>query len=363
MLKVLLDNGCKADYVFKGYTVHTSALVLSSIRNSFKCLEILLQSGAKDNTVDGYTAYTWAKYLGWSECLNLLENVTEEMISTDCTFVSNHSVTLGGTESFSSNHIPSDCVSETVSSSDCEMTGVHTLSQYLAPPIISVWGLIQWMDISDTLRRLIEQGQNVNAQDQFGRTSLHFAVEEQSRTGLRTLLQLGANPELRDSCDATPFWHAVYWNKRSMIQELIFANVTMESKARKDAFKLGVPWQNIHILAPGNTETHYKSPLYFAVKKNWILTASLLLEAGYNIKDENIEELLSNSKEEMRSVLLEYIHQPRSLLDLTRNFVRKFCGIRIHKLLEGVDIPVRIKDCLLLRDVVDLKIEPVLVHL
>ena len=409
MLTVLLDNGCKADHVFKGYSVQTSALVLSAIRNSFKCLEILLENGAKDEASHGYTAYTWAKILGWTESLKILQN-NEKICIGERTFEASNAVMLGQTGSDITTHTQNDNSEETVSSKNCNgseenvsskncdgseetvsskncngseenvsskdcngneefvSSGEYTTlraqykQQHLPSPIIFIWRFVQWMDISDTLERLIEQGHDVNTQDQYGRTSLHLAVEEQSRSGLRTLLQIGADPELKDSCGATPFWHAVYWNKRSMIQELLFANVTMEIKARKDAIKLGVPWHNLQPISH-NTEKHYKTPIYFAVKRNWILTVSLLLEAGYNLNNENIKELLKHSKDEMRSLLFQHMQQPKSLLDLSRNFVRRHCGLKIHKMLEGLDVPARIKDCLLLRDIVDLKIEPVLVHL
>ena len=386
VLTVLLDNGCKADHVFKGYSVQTSALVLSAIRNSFKCLEILLENGAKDEASHGYTAYTWAKILGWTESLNVLQ-YNDKICIEERTFEASNAVMLGQTgsdvttntqndnnseETVSSkncndseeNVSSKDCKDneESVSSGECMALRAQHKQQHLTSPIIFIWRFVQWMDISDTLERLIEQGHDVNTQDQYGRTSLHLAVEEQSRSGLRTLLQIGADPELKDSCGATPFWHAVYWNKRSMIQELLFTNVTMEIKARKDAIKLGVPWHNLKPISH-NTENHYKTPLYFAVKRNWILTVSLLLEAGYNLNNENIKELLKHSKDEMRSLLFQHMQQPKSLLDLSRNFVRRRCGLKIHKMLEGLDVPVRIKDCLLLRDIVDLKIEPVLVHL
>lgn len=370
VLKVLLENGCNVDYVFKGYHVHTSALVLSTVRNSCKCLEVLLQSGAKDNTVQGgYTAEEWATLLHWDECIELLRNGETEVQSEKNLFVSKHSVSLGTEESFSSNLPLEECMADVMPSCDNNVKEASqtknklSASKHLAAPMISIWGLVQWMDISDTLRRLVDQGHDVNVRDKFGRTSLHLAVEEQSRAGLRTLLQLGANPELTDFCNATPFWHAVFWNKQSMIQELVFANVTLECKAQKDAFKLGVPWQNVQPFSAGSTEKHHKSALYFAVKKNFTSTVRLLLQAGYDIKTENMDKLLVISKDEIRSLLLEYMNQPRSLLELTRNFVRRQCGMKIHKLAEGLDVPIRIKDCLLLRDVVDLKIEPVLVHL
>ena len=360
---MLLENGCNADYVFKGYHVHISAVVLCAIRNSVKCLEILLQNGAKDGPVrDGYTAYAWSKLLDWTDCMKLLEKTRKPCKKSDCKALESNTSPDGGKGLDKGAEQPDDTAS-------CFVTGtlqtknLTVTYQYSVPPIISIWGLVQWMDISDTLRRLADQGHDVNVRDQYGRTSLHLAVEEQSRSGLRTLLQLGANPDLQDACGATPFWHAVYWNKRSMIQELVFANVTMETEGQKDAFNLGVPWQNI-LVQPANNTAQYRSPLYMAVKKGWKMTVHLLLEAGYDVKEENIDTLLEIAKDEkLKAALLECIHQPPTLMDTCRNLVRKHCGMKIHKLVEGLAVPARIKDCLLLRDVVDLKIEPVLVHL
>ena len=374
MLQVLLENGCGADYIFKGYHVHISAIVLCAIRNSVKCLDILLQNGAKDGPArEGYTAHAWSKFLNWTDCMKLLTK-RKKMSKTSRKPVCK---TL---ESYC--HEPDDAVKlpakvtedaddrdQPDDTANCYATGslqtknLTVTYQYSVPPIISIWGLVQWMDISDTLRRLVDQGHDVNVRDQYGRTSLHLAVEEQSRNGLRTLLQLGADPEVQDTCGATPFWHAVYWNKRSMVQELIFANVTMETKAQKDAFKLGVPWQNI-ITQPTNRSAKFRSPLYIALKRGWKMTAYLLLEAGYDANEENIEELLAIIKDDtLKTALLEHIHQPPTLMDTCRNFVRRRCGLKIHKLTEELDVPARIKDCLLLRNVVDLKIEPVLVHI
>lgn len=368
---MLIESGCSADYVFKGYHVQISALVLATIRNSVKCLEILLQSGAEDNLLrDGYNAFAWAKFLGWDECLAVLQNAVSVTRTSEskpdglkCSEVQFKPNDLLSEPTEADNDPDADNRTGTCYIDGDLQTKTLTVSyQYSVPPVISVWGLVQWMDISDTLRRLIAQGHDVNIRDQYGRTSLHLAVEEQSRAGLRTLLQLGANPDLRDSCDATPFWHAVYWNKRSMIQELIFANVTMETKARKDAFKLGVPWQNV-IIPSANSRAHYRSPLYVAVKKGWKMTVHMLLEAGYDTKGENIDDLLDLSKDEIKTALTDYISRPQSLMNLSRNLIRKHCQVKIHKLVEGLDVPTRIKDYLLLRDVVDLKIEPVLVHL
>ena len=368
-----MENGCGADYVFKGYHVHVSAIVLCAIRDSVKCLDILLQNGAKDGPArDGYPAHAWSKFLNWTNCMKLLTKKKKSNKNTKkpgCKALESNcpgpdeGKTQAQVAEQADDKDQADDTANCFASGTLQTKNLTVTYQYSVPPIISIWGLVQWMDISDTLRRLVDQGHDVNVRDQYGRTSLHLAVEEQSRSGLRTLLQLGANPELQDACCATPLWHAVYWNKRSMVQELIFANVTMETKAQKDAFKLGAPWQNI-LAQPANRTAQLRSPLYIALKRGWKMTAHLLLEAGYDVKDENIDALLEITKDEtFKAALLEHIYQPPTLMDTCRNFVRKRCGLKIHKLMEGLDVPARIKDCLLLRNVVDLKIEPVLVHI
>lgn len=363
MLKALLDNGCHADFVFNGYHTQTTALVLAAVRNSCKCLELLVDHGADTEIkVNGFTALDWSIYLDWTECISVMQsakfkhllNGLDTACDTSTSDVSGELETNVHVEEVNSD-TESDIIDYVENDSDTTENEENKLAKN-RNPIFAIWSFIQWIDVSEPIRRLIDHGFDVNARDKYGRTCLHVAVEEQNVSGVRTLLQLGADAELRDICDATPLWHGVYWNKESMIKELMFANVVMECSAREDAFRIGLPWVDIPVQE--DTNKAYRSTIHISVKKNFSHTVRMFLEAGYQTSKDDIEELLSIAKPDIKDILLQHSSQPMTLFNITRNYIRRRCGRKIHKLLEDTDLPLRVKDCLLLRDIIDLKIEP-----
>ncbi|KAK3595847.1 hypothetical protein CHS0354_014670 [Potamilus streckersoni] len=223
-------------------------------------------------------------------------------------------------------------------------------------PMVAIWSFSQWINVDGVIRHLIHKGHDVNARDCFGRTPLHFAVEEQNIPALRTLLQLGADQGARDICNATPFWHAVYWNAESVIRELLFANVTIECSAQENAYKIGLCDYEFDDMNRVRS-VKLRSPLYCSIKRKYVQTTKLLLLAGYDTKSEDIEELLSVGSEDVRELLLQHTQNPRHLSDLCRNYLRKSLGFKIHKLVDQVDLPFRVKDILLCRDLFDIKVE------
>jgi ankyrin repeat protein len=361
VLKTLLENGCQVDFVFNGYHTQTTALVLAAICNSHKCMDLLIDHGADtDVSVNGFTALDWSEHLGWTECIKALQgakfrNLLKGLDSDNDLSSSDASHDLGRHDDDTdiSDNIELDADSD---GDNIEVDGNECGVSEKRYPLFEIWSFIQWIDVSEAIKRLIAKGNDVNTRDRYGRTCLHVAVEEQNVSGVRNLLQLGADTELRDICDATPLWHAVYWNKESMIKELVFANVTLECNAREDAYRIGLPW--VDIPDQDDTNLAYRSTLYVAVKKNFSQTVRLFLEAGYQTDEENIEELLLIAKPEVKEMLLEYTSQPCSLFNTTRNYLRRKYKKKIHALLSDMDLPLRVKDYLLLRDIVDLKIEP-----
>ncbi|KAH3864648.1 putative ankyrin repeat protein RF_0381 [Dreissena polymorpha] len=351
VLKTLLDNGCPAEYVFQGYYWQTTALVLSAILNSYKCLEILVDYGANVDVGVCGTALQWALHLDWTESVNVLRNAQFKHILSE--FDDNGN-------SFESNSINSsidDKIKDDDNNNETDSERyVCELDDPTLSPLISIWRFVQWINITEPIRRLVEKGYDVNVQDKFGRTGLHYAVEEQSVSGVRALLSLGANCNIPDVCGGTPFWHAVYWNKLSMINELIFANVVMECSARESAYKIGLP-PYYGVIEPTAQQL---STLGVAVKKNFVYTARLLLESGYDVSNEDLDELMCLAKPEVKSILRHYSSHAPSLFACARNFVRKRCARRLHRLVAEVELPYRVRDCLLLRDLIHLKVEPAL---
>ncbi|XP_052772970.1 serine/threonine-protein phosphatase 6 regulatory ankyrin repeat subunit B-like [Mya arenaria] len=348
VLKALLDGGCEADFIFQGYYSQTSALILASIHNSYKCLELLVEYGADIQLNLGGTALHWAQQLDWPESVNVLHNAQFKHILAG--LESDDDLNSSGSESTNVD----DEADSVDGGESVRKNSVHEIDTNLSP-LLSIWYFVQWLDVSEPIQKMVGKGHDVNVQDRYGRTGLHLAVDDQNVPALRTLLSLGADCNIPDSCGATPFWHAVYWNKESMIKELMFANVVTECRAHKDAGKFRLPYLEGLNPDPGCCTV---STLSVAVKKNFPFIVHLLLEAGYKTASEDMEELISIAKPESKAILTDYSSQPRSLFAHARNYVRDTCGRNIHRLVRDVDLPFRARDCLLLRDLFDLKIEP-----
>ena len=61
----------------------------------------------------------------------------------------------------------------------------------------------------ETIRRLLDQGANIHAQDANGASALHRAVRTRCSAAVRFLLKAGANPTMRNKPGSTPFHLAV----------------------------------------------------------------------------------------------------------------------------------------------------------
>lgn len=61
-----------------------------------------------------------------------------------------------------------------------------------------------------TVRELIAQGADVNAQDRDGFAPLHFAAQEYAVAAARTLLEAGAEVDITNRYGNTPLWVATF---------------------------------------------------------------------------------------------------------------------------------------------------------
>lgn len=94
-------------------------------------------------------------------------------------------------------------------------------------------------DISD-VRRLVEEGADVNIQDENGNTPLKFASAEPQPDVLRTLISLGASPELADWRGFTPIHcvagHGFYDEAIEMAEILINAGADVNARSAEHGF-------------------------------------------------------------------------------------------------------------------------------
>ena len=335
---------------------------MAAVKNSHCCFKLLISYGADVNTqIEGFSAIDWVEQFAWPECIEALnygsqrtckDAVDEESFFESCNM--NNLLPDGLTVSEMPNCIPRAYTGSSMENEEktTNLGLVNNNNELPCSPMIAVWNLVQWLNIDDEIQRLASLGHDVNIQDNYGRTSLHIAVEEQHVYGVRALLQLGANTDIPDMCGATPLWHAVFWNKESMIKELIAANAHLECKANENAYKLGLPSSENYRDAIRQRELH-KTPLYTAVEKNFHETVALLLEAGYNCKEDNLEELVEISRDENKKILVEHLNKPKTLFAATRDSLRRAYGRRIFAITDQYYLPARVKYCLLLKDVLD----------
>ncbi|KAL3853335.1 hypothetical protein ACJMK2_016883 [Sinanodonta woodiana] len=381
-MKILLDNGCSPNFGFLGYHITATVLLIAVLRNAAKCMQLLLQYGANTSVqVCGMTMIDWAYLIGFSDsiyeledlgcinrtCLmvvshgrvfrnslfinvyNNFENTIEEgnkqveyncvkSCENQCNFsgagcMADSAITMKENENVVSEHIIKVTNSKEVDSdgrqnahllwrreSSLESSAtkeeiIFDLQETCMSPMVAIWSFTQWINVDEVIHHLIHNGHDVNAHDCFGRTPLHFAVEKLNIPVLRTLLQFGADHGARDICNAT-----------YVIRELVFANVAIESSAHENAYKIGF-------------SAKLRSPLY-SVKRKYLQTTKLLLFAGYDTKSEDIEELL-------------FIQQQFHVLST------KSLGLKIHELIDQVDLPCKGKDIIFCRDFFfNIKIEP-----
>ena len=84
---------------------------------------------------------------------------------------------------------------------------------------------------ADAVRRLLEGGAAVNAQDREGWTALHFAVQRCDTDVTVLLLGAGADPDLRDGNGNTALFRAVfaYRNAADCISPLLAAGANPDA--------------------------------------------------------------------------------------------------------------------------------------
>ena len=58
---------------------------------------------------------------------------------------------------------------------------------------------------TDTLEYLLKKGCDVNGQDEHGRSALHYAVDLDNIDIVKFLMEKGADPQLMDNNDSSPY--------------------------------------------------------------------------------------------------------------------------------------------------------------
>lgn len=196
---------------------------------------------------------------------------------------------------------------------------------------------------------LLPLGCNVNNADKDKDTALHYAAYNNMVEGVKKLLECGADPNCQNSYRATPLWNAVYMKHKNVVRVLLNANVDMEVPS------VGI---NQHSQSDTAIQIYHqpKSPLYVAVDRGCFEILLLLIASGYNLHKEawvfnNDLYPTDNYDMNTHALLKKFSAEPPRLIAICRNFFRRRLGQAIHNNVTDLELPITLKNYLLLGDV------------
>ena len=126
-------------------------------------------------------------------------------------------------------------------------------------------------DRNQLVRELIRAGADVNGKDSSKRTALHWTSWFGHANVVKTLAEAGANLNVQDVLGMTPLMRAAEQGHANVVEELIRAGADVSVVSR-------VEWTSV---AAGSTALH------FAAEKNNIECGVLLVEAGADMRTRN----------------------------------------------------------------------------
>ena len=198
-----------------------------------------------------------------------------------------------------------------------------------------------------------ESGCKVNHANHELDTALHFAAFLNLPNEVTLLIDYGADLNLRNRASATPLWNAVHQGASDVVHGLLDANVEMEvmGKGRdpQDA--------DLNVTVEGFYYSQLRSPLYVALDKGYTDIVLLLKAAGYDIRKETwIQTEPIPNEDQYASFIVDWIvssKSPMSLETLCKIKLRKNLASEpnhdIYDKVERLEIPLHLKDCLLLK--------------
>ena len=209
------------------------------------------------------------------------------------------------------------------------------------------------------VEHLIGAGANVNKQDKFGMTALHYSItsylESHNRRRLVSiLLEAGADVNMANSYGETPLWliikEGANWSDSlDVIYQILIHNPDLNKSCRGSLlFKSG----------PGNNVYEYESPvtaLEFALDIGYFSAAKLILLAGGDIGPNLVGDDVSSDKEydstpEELLWIQKFVLTPSSLVNLCRKVIRVQLGTQVRSKVMQLPVPNSVQDFLLLND-------------
>ncbi|CAC5377157.1 unnamed protein product [Mytilus coruscus] len=312
-----------------------SALFFATYVENEEIVEMLLQAGADPNLTssDGTTALLTACYQGSTKIVQILVNHQSD-------------INVCNPQRYSSIHIAAwngyyQIVNILLKAGMHHDTATRDGNTPIA--LAAHGGHQSVIDI------LLPLGCNVNNADKDKDTALHYAAYNNMVVGVRKLLECGADPNCQNSYKATPLWNAVYMKHKDIVKLLLTANVEMEVAS------VGI---NQHSQSDTAVQIYPKprSPLYVAVDRGCFEIMLLLIAAGYNLHSEAwvfSDDMYPKENRDlnMQALLKKFASEPPRLIAVCRNFFRRSLGQQIHNKVQHLELPVTLKNYLILGDV------------
>ena len=260
------------------------------------------------------------------------------------------------------------------------------------------------------VKLLIDAGANVNYKNLSGKTPLHIAVSKSEDICVRHLLKAGSDPNIADDDGNSPLWIAVSENNIKIAPLLLAygGNVNFCNKPYrmsllcKAAFHRYVKMVEILLDhdADVNTQTALgANALHYAVDEGDLRIIKMLLQKNcdmenislfkdlynpqttfqialgegneqvikllcevgcpireFSLKRERLPRILEGV-DELVDWLYNFHYNPRTLLDMSRVYIRKMFGVRLPEVVDALllenAIPHRVADCILMTDLLE----------
>lgn len=206
-----------------------------------------------------------------------------------------------------------------------------------------------WTCTPDITACLLLYGAKVNNVDKHCRTPLYIAASLKLIKVMDVLLKHGADPDIGNDVGATALWDAVYENDTEMLKTLIEANANMEicSRGRHKDSNLTRTSEPLECTFPTPV-----TPMWLCIAKNHCEAALILLEAGYDIYNEDWESLpvpRTRGRNSTLSTFLE-VYALHSIIEkcatnaptlqwLCRRTLRRTLGCKLRKCLASEYVP------------------------
>ncbi|MBY0352911.1 ankyrin repeat domain-containing protein [Candidatus Babeliales bacterium] len=206
-LKLLLDNQANvATAPTEGEYINITALHLAAQNGHLACIELLLNRGAHVSTPGAFPTQRTCVHLaaegGRTTCLALLlQNGGLALIDAQDaeTFEGDTRINVGGSTAL---HLAIQC-----NAPACAQLLLHHGANQNIPDSDGFTPL-QWAivdNVQELYQLLLEDPKlTINAQNKYGETALHHAVEANNVTATTMLLERGANPTIKNNNNQTP---------------------------------------------------------------------------------------------------------------------------------------------------------------